>query len=112
MKAIDTVVANHLVPGALGLPFSLSDATFLAQLASAAGFHEVAVEEVKLSLRVQEPNAVVPMILQGAAAVLPEFAVIPVEERQTMIDGMKADLAQAVLSFMDGQELVMDMATC
>ena len=110
MKAIDTVLATHLVPGALALPFSLSDATLLGQLARTAGFQEVEVDEVQLSLRVREPNAFIPMMLQGAVAVLPEFAAIPVEERQAMIQGMKADLALAIRPFVQGQELVMDTA--
>ena len=110
MKAIDTVVATHLAPGGLALPFSLSDATLLEQLAGVAGLEEVDVQEVRLSLRVREPDSFAPMMLQGAAAVLPQFAAIPAEERQATIERMKADLAQAVQPFVQGEELVLDMA--
>ena len=110
MKAIDTVVATHLVPGALNLPFSLSDGTHLKQLAVEAGFEKVDVDEVSLSLRVREPYAFAPTALQGAAAVLPEFAAIPAQERQALIERMKADLAQAVQPFVQGEELLMDTA--
>lgn len=109
MKAIDTVLAMHLAPGALALPFSLSDATLLEQLARTAGLEEVDVDEMRLSLRVQGAHTFAPMMLQGVAAVLPEFAAIPADERQAMIERMKADLAEAVQPFVQGEELVLDM---
>lgn len=77
MKAIDTVVARHLAPGALAQPFSLSDPTLLERLAKDAGFQEVNVEEARLSLRAREPDVFAPMLLQGVAAVLPEFPPSP-----------------------------------
>ncbi len=110
MKALDSVVAAHLAPGGLALPFSLSDAALLEQLARTAGFQEADVKETKLSIRVQDPNTFAPMMLQGAAAVLPEFAVTPVEERQAMIERMKADLAQAIQPFVQDHAMVMDTA--
>ena len=110
MKAVDTVVDTHLGPGGFALPFSLSDSTLLEQMARAARFEEVDVQEVRLSFPVQEPNEFAPMMLQGAAAVLPNFAAIPEEDRQATIERMKEDLAQAIQPFMQGNELVLDMA--
>lgn len=111
MMAIDNVLSTHVMPGALSLPFSLNDETVLENLAKTAGFKKVEVQQASLTIRVGEPDAFAPMVLQGAAAVLPEFAAIPVEERQSLIERMKADLDLAVQPFVQGDHLVMDTAT-
>ncbi len=110
MKAIDSVLSSHGIPGALSLPFYLNDETVLGNLAKTAGFEEVDVQQARLTIRVEEPDAFAPIVLQGAAAVMPEFAAIPAEERQTLIERMKADLDQAVQPFLLGGDLVMDTA--
>ncbi len=108
MQALDDVVSRHLGPGAMALPFSLSDAGRLEQLARAAGFSEVEVQQQDLSLRVSDPDSFAPTMLQGAAAVLPKFAELTPAERQDVIERMKADLAQAVRPFVRGDELLLD----
>jgi len=106
MKAIDGVVSQHLTPGAFGPPFSLSDATLLEQLAVGAGFAEVDIQQVDVTLRIGDPDAIVPMMMQGAAAVLPQFGALPPEERQAIIGRMRADLADAVSPLITAGELV------
>ena len=96
MKAIDGVVSQHLAPGAFGPPFSLSDATLLEQLAVGAGLSDVHVEQVDLTLRIKDPDAVVPMMMQGAAAVLPQFGALSPEERQPIFGRMRAALLDAI----------------
>ncbi len=110
MKAIDSVLSTHGMPGALSLPFSLNNETVLGNLAKTAGFEEVDVQQARLTIRVEEPDAFAPIVLQGAAAVMPEFAAIPSEERQALIERMRADLDQAVQPFLQGGDLVMDTA--
>ncbi len=111
MKAMDGVVAKHVAPGALSLPFSLSDGTYLERLAKNAGFAEVNVQGASMSNKAGDPDTVAPMMMQGAAAVLPQFAAMTEEQRRAAIEGMRADLVQAVRPFVDAGELVLDTAT-
>ena len=106
MKAIDGVVSQHLAPGALGPPFSLSDATGLEQLAVGAGLAGVDVQQVDLTLRIKDPDAIVPMMMQGAAAVLPQFGALSPEERQPIVGRMRADLLDAIAPLISAGELV------
>ncbi len=108
MKAIDGVVSQHVAPGGFGPPFSLSDAELLEQLAVGAGFTEVGIQQVDLTLRMGDPDTFAPMMMQGAAAVLPEFMALAPEERQAIIGRMRADLADAISPFVQGGELVVD----
>ena len=110
MKAIDGVVSQHLAPGAFGPPFSLGDATLLEQLAVGAGLAEVDIQQVDVTLRIGDPDTVVPMMMQGAAAVLPQFIDLPTEERQAIIGRMRADLVDAVAPLITGGELVANSA--
>ena len=75
-----------------------------------AGLSEVDVQQVDLTFRAGDPDTVAPMMMQGAAAVLPEFMALAPEERQAKIGRMKADLADALSPFIRGGELVADTA--
>ncbi len=110
MKAIEVVVARHVVSGAFAVAFSLADSEHLGQLAAAAGFESAEVHEVGLTLRVKDKNEFGPMMLQGAAAALPEFQAIPQDERQAKIASMRAELTDALQPFVDGEALVLDTA--
>ena len=106
MKAVDGVVSRHLEPGGFGPPFSLSDAALLERLARDAGFRDVDVVQHDLVIRVADPESFVPMMLQGAAAVLPAFTSHSPEERQALMKTMAADLMEAAKPFIENGELV------
>jgi SAM-dependent methyltransferase len=108
MKAFDTVVSRHVAPGAFGPPFSLGDSGIISRLASEAGFSNVDIQQADLTIRVGNPDEFAPMMLRGATAVLPGFAVKSPAEREQLFDQMKADLSDAVKPFVQQGTLVMD----
>ena len=73
-----------------------------------AGLSEVDVQQVDLTFRAADPDTVAPMMMQGAAAALPEFMALAPEERQATIGRMKADLADALSPRVHEGELVAD----
>lgn len=108
MKAMGDLVAKHFVPGAMAVPFSLGDEERLARMARDAGFAEVEVQSQELDIRIPEPESFTMLMLQGAAAVLPEFMKISPEKRQEIMGRMRTDLSGAIQPFIDGNEMVLD----
>ncbi len=109
MQAVNSVVADHL-GDAFAAPFALGDESRLGTLATAAGFNRVEVQRAELSIRIRDYDSVVPMMLHGAAAVLPQFAALSPEDRQVIIERMNAELKDAIQPLIDGDELVYDSA--
>ena len=109
MRAMDGAASKHIGPGAFGPPFSLGDASRLAELAKNSGFQDIDIQQPELSIRVKDPDSFLPMMLQGAAAVLPQFQELTPENRQAAIKKMHADLTEQLDDYLDGDELRMDM---
>lgn len=102
---IDRLVSTHLAPGALALPFSLSDKNRLRELARSAGFDDIHVEPVPMQIEADEPERFSAMCLRGATAVLPEFAALSANLRQDVLDRLYGDVDELVSPFRQGDRL-------
>lgn len=111
MKAVDGVVTKHLGNAGFSPPFSLSDTGLVEQLARDAGFAQVGAQVVVKHLHIPEPDKFAPVMMMGAAAVLPEFAGLSPEERPALIAKMMPDLMAGIAEFIQGDVLVMKSAT-
>jgi ubiquinone/menaquinone biosynthesis C-methylase UbiE len=111
MALVDGVVSKHIAEGAFEAGFKLAHDEVFAQLARDSGFAEATVEVATIDLSIAEPEKFMPVMMMGAAAVLPQFASLSAEERSAKIGQMMPDLLAAIEPHIVSGNLIIKSAT-
>ncbi|WP_181391924.1 class I SAM-dependent methyltransferase [Deinococcus irradiatisoli] len=100
---------KHVGVPLFAAPFSLGDREELERLLTEAGFEDVEVTAHTRTVRFPQPETFVPMILQGAAAAVPELAALSVSQREALHARITDDLSGWVAEHTENGELVETM---
>lgn len=107
--AMNDVVRRHLGTPAFAQAFS-GDAEELEALLSVAGFDDVAIEPVTMTLPFPSPDRYVHSSLLGAAAVLPAFQELGEAGRAAMMEAVQRELAGELRPYIHGDEIHVPLA--
>ena len=111
-EALYGAIARHLgtTAPAIASPFALGDADELRALFRAAGFQQVEVAPVTLTVRFPEPARFVQLTVLSSAAVLPVFARMDPAARTALVEAVARELEPALRSHIDGDTVAFPMA--
>ena len=104
-----TAMVERFGAPAAAMPFSLGDAEDLRERLTGAGFDEVAIEPVTLTVRLPRAPFVQQAIL-GAAAVIPVLAQADQPTRARLLAEVEQETAPSLRQYTQGDDLVAPMA--
>jgi ubiquinone/menaquinone biosynthesis C-methylase UbiE len=107
--ALNAAIERRLGVPAMAAPFSLGDATELGALLRAAGFRNATVEPVVRTVRFPSPQRFVRLSVLGAAAV-PALGEMDAAARETLVEAVRGDTADALRPYEDGDALAFPLA--
>jgi ubiquinone/menaquinone biosynthesis C-methylase UbiE len=108
IEALNDAAVNQLNIEMFEDPFSLGDPEDLERCITGAGFREVRIEPVSITMRADDPMKVLRMILTGAAASIPSLQALTPEERSEQIDRVMSMAWPAIESHIVSGRLVFD----
>lgn len=109
-QILNDVGSRHLGAPLFGPAFSMGDPSTLHAPLGAAGFQDVRVEPVTLSVRFPSPDQFLKLTILSAAAVVPALAQLSDAERTALVSAIEADAAPGLAPYRDGDALVWPMA--
>jgi SAM-dependent methyltransferase len=103
MRAFEDAAIRHLgfSPGAI--PFGLGGADALGAILRAAGFTEVEVTSVRLTLRSPSYSENIRIGMLGAMAAVPAFAALSPDERDTLVRALEEEVKPQIAEYLDGE---------
>jgi SAM-dependent methyltransferase len=108
-RAINEATVRLLGTPALAVAFSVS-AREVEALLSGAGFQDIAIESVAMTLRFPSADRFIKLSMLAGAAVLPIFADLDEAQRATLLEAAQQELSAALQRYMHGDEIVVPMA--
>lgn len=102
--------ARHLGSSTVFAPFSLGDPDELRALLTGAGFADVTIESVTLTVRFPSRADFVRQSVLSAAAVLPALRQLDEASRDALIEAVRQDADGALRRYAEGEGLIFPMA--
>ncbi|TSA84692.1 methyltransferase domain-containing protein [Deinococcus detaillensis] len=91
-------------------PFTLGSAAKLEQLMADAGFVDIEIEAQSRTVRHPAPQQFAALILQGAAAAVPQLAAMTPQQRQQLSGQLQHDLSDWIAAHSENGELIDEAA--
>jgi ubiquinone/menaquinone biosynthesis C-methylase UbiE len=103
MRAFDDAAIRHLGFSPAAIPFGLGGADALEAIMRAAGFTEVEVTPVELTLRWPSYGEYIRVGGLGASAAVPAFAALSQDERDTLVRALEEEVRPRIAEYLDGE---------
>lgn len=95
---------------ALAQPFSLGDAAALKLLFTQAGFHNVVVKPVTVTVRFNDERTFITAIMMGSGAVVSAFKDMEADKRNAMIPVIYNEMEKVLAFYRQDEEIVFSLA--